>query len=124
MHPIRGDIQISGPGTLEVLAGGNLTLGDGPSNTSGPNGTSNGTDTGITSISNERNPTLHSTGADIIAGAGLGGVADGLSGANLDQLGFAKFVDEFLNPSRPLPPMIRARPKPIATCLISPRCLA
>ena len=44
--PTAGDIQISGPGTLEVLAGRNLSLGTG----SPP--TSNGLAVGITSVGN------------------------------------------------------------------------
>lgn len=68
---LSGDIQISGPGTLEVLAGRNLDMGAGPAN-------SDGTGVGITSIGNERNPYLPnpnqpSASADIIAGAGIGG---------------------------------------------------
>ncbi len=95
--PTAGDIQISGPGTMEILAGGNITLGDGPSNTSGPNGSSNGTETGFTSVGNLRNSALPPNGADIVTGAGLGTVSLGLSGGT--SLGFAKFEDEFLNPS-------------------------
>jgi len=60
-----GDIQISGPGTLEVLAGGNVNLGDGANN-------SDGTGVGIASIGNERNPALGNLpGADIIVDAGV-----------------------------------------------------
>jgi filamentous hemagglutinin family protein len=68
---LAGDIQISGPGTLEVLAGRNLTAGDGPEN-------SDGTSVGITSIGNGRNPYLPFDGAQIIVAAGLGSLADGL----------------------------------------------
>ena len=96
--PNAGDIQISGPGTLEVLAGGSITLGDGPVNTSGDNGTSDGTDTGVTSVGNLRNPVLSSIGADIVVGAGIGGLADNLSGTASSLIGFTKFEDEFLNP--------------------------
>ncbi len=59
-----GDIQISGPGTLQVLAGADLDLGNGPNNI-------DGTGIGITSIGNARNPALPFQGADIIAAAGL-----------------------------------------------------
>ncbi|MEI6345500.1 MAG: filamentous hemagglutinin family protein, partial [Verrucomicrobiota bacterium] len=59
-----GDIQISGPGTLEVLAGGNVDLGNGANN-------SDGTGVGITSIANARNPSLPSQGADLVVGAGV-----------------------------------------------------
>ncbi|MDB6074788.1 MAG: hypothetical protein JWO89_2428, partial [Verrucomicrobiaceae bacterium] len=62
---LAGDIQISGPGTLEVLAGRNLDLGVGGNN-------SDGTGVGITSIGNGRNPSLPFDGASIIAGAGIG----------------------------------------------------
>ncbi|HEY1412853.1 MAG TPA: filamentous hemagglutinin family protein, partial [Rhodopila sp.] len=87
-NPDAGDIQISGPGTLEVLAGRNLDLGVGV-------GGGDGTGVGITSIGNARNPYLPFTGADIIAGAGLG-VASSLAASPLD---FAAFETEFLNPS-------------------------
>jgi hypothetical protein len=82
---LAGDIQISGPGTLEVLAGRNLDLGIGPSN-------SDGTAVGITSIGNARNPYLAFDGAAIIAGAGIGGPA-ALAGSALD---FTGFIDEIL----------------------------
>ena len=85
---LAGDIQISGPGSLEVLAGRNLDLGVGPNN-------SDGTALGITSIGNARNPYLPFGGADIIAGAGIG-AASGLDGSRLD---FAHFIAEFLNPA-------------------------
>jgi filamentous hemagglutinin len=62
---MTGDIQISGPGTLEVLAGRNLNLGSGSSN-------SDGTGVGITSIGNLRNSALPSEGADILIAAGIG----------------------------------------------------
>jgi filamentous hemagglutinin len=86
--PSSGDIQISGPGTLEVLAGRNLDLGI--------SATSNGdTGLGITSIGNGRNPALPFAGANIIAGAGIG-IATGLSGSQLD---FASFIGKFLDPA-------------------------
>jgi hypothetical protein len=85
-NPNAGDIQISGPGTLEVLAGRNFDLGVGPS-------VGDGTAVGITSIGNGRNPNLTFAGADIIAGAGLG-VASALSQSKLD---FATFIAKFLN---------------------------
>ena len=66
-----GDIQISGPGTLQVLAGRNLDLGTGSNNPTG-------TGTGITSIGNVRNPYLPFEGADVVIAAGLG-VASGLT---------------------------------------------
>lgn len=86
---LAGDIQISGPGTLEVLAGGDLDLGIGPNN-------ADGTGYGITSIGNARNPALPFGGADIIAGAGLGTSVAGLSGSGL---GVEAFLAEFLGPA-------------------------
>jgi filamentous hemagglutinin family protein len=59
-----GDIQISGPGTLEVVSGGGIDLGNGPNN-------ADGTGVGITSIGNSRNPALSFDGADIITMAGV-----------------------------------------------------
>ncbi len=85
--PLAGDFQISGPGTLEVLAGRNLDLGVGPNN---PDGTA----VGITSIGNSRNPALPAIGADIIAAAGIGAS----SGLDASQLDFTNFIALFLNP--------------------------
>lgn len=86
--PASGDIQISGPGTLEVLAGRNLELGI--------SATSDGdTGLGITSIGNGRNPALPFTGANIIAGAGIG-ISSGLSSSQID---FASFIGKFLDPA-------------------------
>ncbi|MHA3772468.1 filamentous hemagglutinin family protein [Verrucomicrobiota bacterium sgz303538] len=85
--PLAGDIQISGPGTLEVLAGRDLDLGVGPNN---PDRTA----LGITSIGNARNPNLPFEGAQIIAGAGIG-VAHGLADSQID---FAGFIDAYLDP--------------------------
>jgi hypothetical protein len=85
--PLTGDIQISGPGALVVLAGRNFNLGSGPANASGPGGTSNGTSTGLTSIGNQRNPNLPFGGASIIVGAGVG-PADGLSSSALELTAF------------------------------------
>ncbi len=73
--PKNGDIQISGPGTLQVLAGRDLNLGTGPDNT-------DGTGTGINSIGNGRNPALPFSGADIILAAGMGGVSSGFGSSN------------------------------------------
>lgn len=72
-NPLAGDLQIGGPGTLEVLAGRNLDLGSAISST-------DGTAAGILSIGNARNPYLPFDGANIVAGAGLGstpGLAEG-----------------------------------------------
>ena len=82
---LAGDIQISGPGVLEVLAGRNLDLGTGPNFT-------DGTGLGITSIGRARNPFLPQEGADLIVLAGVsgsvGGPALGLAGSSLDFDGF------------------------------------
>jgi filamentous hemagglutinin len=83
-----GDLQISGPGTLEVLAGRNLNLGEG---TSPDNAI--GTGLGITSIGNARNPYLPFGGADIIAAAGLGSS----SSLGTSTLQFTAFNNLFLN---------------------------
>ena len=85
--PFAGDIQISGPGTLEVFAGRNFDLGVGPSN-------SDGTGVGIVSIGNARNPSLPFNGADIVAGAGIG-AASSLHNSSVD---FTGFIDAYLNP--------------------------
>lgn len=83
--PLAGDIQISGPGTLEVLAGRHLDLGTGGNN-------SDGTGVGITSIGNGRNPSLPFDGANIIAAAGIGASYD-LTHSSLD---FAAFITKFI----------------------------
>ncbi len=80
--PLAGDIQIGGPGSLQVLAGRKLDLGTGADN-------GNGTGTGITSIGNARNPYLPFGGASLFVGAGLGS-APGLGGSDLD-------FDNFIN---------------------------
>ncbi len=81
--PNSGDIQISGPGGLQVLAGRDLNLGTGSNNP-------DGTGVGITSIGNGRNPSLPFAGADVVVAAGMGGAATGLGGSG------AKF-DAFIN---------------------------
>jgi filamentous hemagglutinin len=86
--PLAGDIQVSGPGTLEVFAGRNLDLGVGPNN-------ADGTAVGITSIGDARNPYLPFGGADIIGGAGIG-IASGLANSQLD---FKAFESHFLDPN-------------------------
>ena len=82
-----GDIQISGPGTLEVLAGGNIDLGNNP----GANGDSS-IMLGIASIGNQRNPGLPFHGADIVASAGLPLGAGLTSSSSLALDSFAKSV--------------------------------
>ena len=82
---LSGDIQINGPGALEVLAGRNLDLGVGLGN-------SDGTGVGLTSIGNGRNPALPFQGASIIAAAGIGSSFDlGSSGLNFDT-----FITQFV----------------------------
>jgi filamentous hemagglutinin len=83
--PMAGDLQISGQGTLQVLAGRNLDLGVGSN-------LADGTGAGLTSIGNGRNPFLAFDGASIIAGAGIG-AATGLSGSGLN---FTKFITDFV----------------------------
>lgn len=84
--PLAGDLQISGPGTLEVLAGRNLDLGTGKAG-------ADGTGLGIISVGNARNPYLPFTGADLVVGAGLGSPGD-LSSGTLD---FEAFTAAILN---------------------------
>ncbi len=86
--PNFGDIQIAGPGTLEVTAGRNLNLGIGPGN-------ADGTGAGITSIGGAANPALLAfSGADIVALSGLTG-----GNLNFTNSSGTGFVDLFLNPS-------------------------
>jgi hypothetical protein len=86
---LAGDIQISGPGALQVLAGRNLDLGVGDNN-------ADGTGVGIVSIGNARNPFLPQEGAAIFAGAGLGESVRSLAQSGLD-------VDSFLATISALP---------------------
>ncbi|MFZ4681839.1 MAG: beta strand repeat-containing protein, partial [Terrimicrobiaceae bacterium] len=86
---LQGDIQISGEGVLEVLAGRNIDLGT-------SEGFSDGTGAGITSIGRSRNPFLPFDGARVIVLAGITGPDDGaalgLRGSSLD---FDGFIDQF-----------------------------
>ena len=89
-NALPGDIQISGPGTLEVLAGRNLDLGTEAN-------IADGTGIGISSIGNYRNPFLPTEGADVIAFAGVTGLggtgpALGLAGSALE---LASFIQSF-----------------------------
>jgi hypothetical protein len=94
---LAGDIQISGPGVLEVLAGRNLDLGAGAN-------LPDGTGLGIVSIGNFRNPNLPFEGADIVAMTGVTGPghrpALGLSGSSLD---FAGFIEQYLGSGDEIP---------------------
>jgi filamentous hemagglutinin family protein len=83
--PLAGDIQISGPGALEVLAGNDIRLGNGPTNADGTGG-------GIVSAGNARNPALPFDGADLIVAAGIG-PSFGLSGSKLD---YDAFIDKYV----------------------------
>jgi hypothetical protein len=83
--PTAGDIQIGGPGTLQILAGRNLDLGVGPNN-------ADGTGAGITSIGKARNPFLPFAGADLFLGVGLG-LLDSLAQGRPD---FDRFINEFV----------------------------
>lgn len=83
-----GDLQISGPGTLQVLAGRNLDLGTGAE-------LPDGTATGITSIGNARNPYLSATGANLVVGAGI---EDAVSLAD-SGLDFAAFITNYVTTS-------------------------
>ena len=85
--PLSGDIQISGPGTLQVLAGRNIDLGTGSNNP-------DGTGVGITSIGNGRNPYLPFEGSDIFVAAGMGNAAVGLSDSAAN---FNQFISEIIS---------------------------
>ena len=104
-----GDIQIAGPGTMEVLAGRDLTLG------SGNTPTTDGTAAGITSVGAARNPYLpQNSGASLLASAGTGSVydparvaaAEALAsgqaptpGLTTTRLDYAEFIKDFLDPA-------------------------
>ena len=94
---LAGDIQVSGPGILEVLAGRNLDLGTGEN-------LFDGTGVGITSIGNARNPNLPFDGASIIALAGIkgknAGAALGLAESQL-ALSNLKDIDSTVIPLLP-----------------------
>jgi len=91
-----GDIQINGPGTLEVLAGRNLDLGAVLSSNSAIESqyAIDGLGLGITSVGNARNPALTFTGANIITAAGIGGPGDLSSNPNLN---YSEFGTQYLN---------------------------
>lgn len=87
---LAGDLQINGPGVLEVLAGRNVDLGTGSN-------FADGTGFGITSVGNARNPFLPFEGADLVVMAGVSaargeGPALGLSGSALK---FEAFIKEY-----------------------------
>lgn len=82
---LAGDIQLGGPGTLEVLAGHDIRLGNGTGN-------ADGTGAGIVTVGNARNPSLPYEGASIVAAAGIG-PAFSLDNSKLD---FDAFIDKFI----------------------------
>ncbi len=85
VNALAGDIQVSGPGVLQVLAGRNIDLGTGANR-------ADGTGVGITSIGALRNPFLAKDGAGLAVLTGLqaasGGPAYGLAGSTLNLAGF------------------------------------
>jgi len=88
---LAGDLQISGPGVLEVLSGRTIDLGNGANFT-------DGTGVGITSIGNNRNPNLPFSGADLVILAGVGGQTEGSPalGLSSSDLNFEAFIAEYL----------------------------
>ncbi len=84
---LPGDLQISGPGSLQVLAGRDLDLGTGAKGGVGQVGQ------GITSIGNARNPYLPFGGASLYVGAGIGPSA-GLANSDIKA---DDFLDEYLD---------------------------
>ncbi len=96
-NPNAGDIQIAGPGTLEILAGGNLNLGA----TVGSE-PANGTSVGVTSIGNAANPYLSFQGANIVMAAGvsgLGSISNALPGLANSKIDYSAFISDYLNPA-------------------------
>ncbi len=82
--PLVGDIQVGGPGNVEILAGRNITLGTTPAQ---PDGTGDG----ISTIGNLRNPFLPIAGANVILAAGVSATA-GLSTSNLNLTAFVNQI--------------------------------
>ncbi len=72
--PTAGDLQIGGPGSLQVAAGRDLDLGAALSSGSGAGLRSpgDGTAVGLSSIGNARNLSLPAEGARVVIGVGLG----------------------------------------------------
>ncbi|RFC46003.1 MAG: Filamentous hemagglutinin family outer membrane protein [Verrucomicrobia bacterium] len=83
--PLAGDIHIGGPGMLQILAGRNLDLGTGTTNT-------DGTGSGVVTLGNIRNLSLPFAGADLFAGAGLGTATSLLN----SRLRVQTFIDQFI----------------------------
>ena len=78
--PQATGITVSGPGFLEVLAGGSINLGD---------------NFGLVTSGNLIDPRLPSTGATLVVGAGLGTNADG----SMRQPDNQAFINTYLAPS-------------------------
>lgn len=89
--PAAGDIQISGPGSLQVIAGRNIDLGTGGNN-------ADGTGAGITSIGNVRNPFLPSHGADLLVASGIATP----SSISASTLNLESFIEGFVQTSQGL----------------------
>ncbi|MEI6819934.1 MAG: filamentous hemagglutinin family protein, partial [Verrucomicrobiota bacterium] len=87
---MAGDIQINGPGVMEVLSGRNIDLGTGANFT-------DGTGVGITSIGNLRNPNLPFGGADLIALAGVSGAGGQADGLSLSSMNVDAFISQYLS---------------------------
>ncbi len=85
LYPQPGDIQISGPGKFEVLAGRDVDLGSVYTKSSAASDVG----VGITSIGNARNPYLPYEGADIVVVAGLNG----------KEMSYSTFIAQFLDPT-------------------------
>jgi filamentous hemagglutinin len=87
--PLPGDIQIGGPGTIEVLAGRNLNLGQPASDVQN---SFVGVGLGLVSIGKGSDPFLTSaTGADIIASSGLSS-----GNTNAADPDYQTFISDFL----------------------------
>jgi filamentous hemagglutinin len=84
-----GDLQISGPGSLQLLAANSIDLGN---QTGNPDDIT--TWNGITSVGNARNPGLPFQGADLVLGAGIAAPSGLGSGSALKLQAFA---DEILS---------------------------
>jgi filamentous hemagglutinin len=82
-NPTTGDIQIGGPGTLQLVAGRDFDLGAVKNN-------ADGTASGVTSVGNARNPYLPFAGASIDIAAGVGSAVTG---------DVARFDAHFLDPA-------------------------
>ncbi|MDR3416946.1 MAG: filamentous hemagglutinin family protein [Nevskia sp.] len=73
-------IEVAGPGYVEVMAGGNLNLGDG---------------VGIVTTGSLNDARLPTAGANLIVGAGLG-----MDGSGLRAPAYQSFIDAYLAPTQ------------------------